>query len=110
MDVKQMTSSVANRLLLDFPSGLDGELAFSNALTLSPQIAQLGRVDLNGSNPIPEFLPEGIYHFEKDSSSIRVERIVLWTEVSRMWLRRYVVLDSTWKVTVINSSESLPRF
>jgi hypothetical protein len=110
IDTKKSFSSLANRLLLEWPNGLSEDTGFGAALIGLPEVYRMGRVDLQRTNPLPNHLPQKQYHFEKNSPSKNQKRVVLWTEVRSFWMVRYVVMDSKWNVVVINKSDQLPSY
>ena len=95
-----------------FPNGLPEGMSFIEALHESSDNLGLGPIDPNGNNPLPDFLPQADYHYEKKHiiGSAQSPRVVCWVSIRRLTGKHYFALFSNWKEEYIWDSSKLPEF
>lgn len=100
---------LGNYLSFPFPDGLPKGMSFMDALQ---KASNLGLVDPNGINPLPDFLPQADYHYEKKLTveSEESPRVVCWVSIRYLIETHYYVLYSDWSEKVVWDSPNLPEF
>lgn len=111
--VKSHMIALRDKLQWKWRDGLPNNLAFATALSAEqPDWFELGKVDVSSANPLPEFFPKGIYHYEKgvprEGQSRR--RVILWTQPEGA-AGPSVVLYSDWSIKLLqNEKIDLPTW
>ena len=106
-------SALRGKFAWKWREGLPDNVSFKDALSEKhPDWFQLGRIDLAADNPLPDFLPAAIYHYEANAPNHggMAKRIIMWTAPEGVGGPK-VILYSNWSVTVIKSdSMTLPEW
>lgn len=103
---------LGNYLSFRFPDGLPKGMLFIDALHKSADFLKLGAVDPVGNNPLPDFLPQADYHYEKklNIENTQSPRVVCWTSIRILTEKRYLILYSDWSEEGTCDSSNLPEF